>query len=63
MKYQTIFSALFFGSSFADAASNNEQVGEPRCVAFDKIKMVGGAEFVDTEGSFPSITTGNMMKL
>lgn len=64
MKFQTVFSFLFVGTSFADAASFGKNFGEPKCVLFDTIKMRGGAEFVDTEGSgFPLITTGNMMKL
>jgi hypothetical protein len=62
MKFQTIFSFLFVGTSFADAASFGKNFGEPKCVIFDTIKMEGGAEFVDTDGpgSFPSITTGDM---
>jgi len=67
MKYQTIFSALFFGSSFADAASDNTQVGNPRCELFDKIKMEGSAEYINTDNNsvnFPfNITSGNTMKL
>jgi len=62
MKYQTIFSALFFGSSFADAASSGNKVKEPRCEFFDEIKMEGFAELINTNGlGFPSyITSGDM---
>jgi len=63
LKYQTIFSALFFGSSFADAASNRRTYKYPRCVFFDKIKMAGGAELINTNGrGFPDpITSGDMI--
>uniref|UniRef100_A0A7S3VB34 C3H1-type domain-containing protein n=1 Tax=Chaetoceros debilis TaxID=122233 RepID=A0A7S3VB34_9STRA len=70
MKFQTVFSFLFVGTSFADAASFGKDFGEPKCVLFDTIKMEskfdtitmeGGVEFVDTDGSgFPLITTGDM---
>jgi len=61
MKFQTVFSFLFVGISFADAGSfGKKKLGEPTCALFDTIRMEGGAEFVNTEGLFPSITTGDM---
>uniref|UniRef100_A0A6S8W0R0 Uncharacterized protein n=2 Tax=Chaetoceros debilis TaxID=122233 RepID=A0A6S8W0R0_9STRA len=69
MKYQIIFSALFFGSSFADAASSGNKVKEPRCEFFDEIKMEGGAELIDTNdddilyplsSGYPIIKSGDM---
>jgi len=69
MKYQTIFSALFFGLSFADAASSGNKVGEPRCDFFDEIKMAGFAELINTNdddllypnsSGYPIIKSGDM---